>query len=154
MAGRAHRAKGVFQFPGYHRVGGGQCGACGVQGGVPGVDVEVGVGVNLRVGGATGLNLFTQAVGQAAQGRNVHAPMGQFQVGNRRGRGPVLFKRVKHAGGQKPVIDSVKPLGAFGVARAHFVFAARGMRKVTGFVHKQGARAQGALDSRHGRQRP
>ena len=46
------------------------------------------------------------------------------------------FQRVADAGDQQPVFDRVEPLGAFGMAGAHVVLPAIGVREITGFVHR------------------
>ena len=43
--------------------------------------IDGGVDVDLRVARAAGHQLFVEPVGQAAQRRNVHAAVGQFDVG-------------------------------------------------------------------------
>ncbi len=121
MAGRAHGAEGVEQFAGEHRVGGVDGGAGGHQDRVPGVDVDGRVRIDLRVRRATGGDLVAQPVGEAAQRRQVHAPMGQFQVGHRGGCGLAALQRVVEPGDEQAVLDRVKPLRAFGMPVAHLV---------------------------------
>jgi hypothetical protein len=45
------------------------------------------------------------------------------------------IQRITHAADQQAVFNGVESLGAFGVARAHFMFPAIGVGKVSGLVH-------------------
>jgi hypothetical protein len=51
------------------------------------------------------------------------------------GSGLAPVQRIAHAGDQQTVFNGIQPLGAFGVARAHFMFPAVGVGKVSGLVH-------------------
>ena len=64
------------------------------------------------------------------------AAMGQLQVGNGSGGRLAPVQRITHTADQQAVLDGGQPLGAFGVTRAHFVFPAIGVGKVTGLVHQ------------------
>jgi len=86
VAGRAHGAKGVFDLARHDRVGGRDGRARRTQRRRPGVGVDGGVRVYLRVWRATGLQVFAQPVVQAAQRRDVQPRVRQLDVGQRRGR--------------------------------------------------------------------
>ena len=78
VARRAHRTKRIFKFTRNHRVRGRQGRTGCAQSRFPGMDIHRGVGVNGRVAGATGGDIVTQTVSQAAQRSDMHAAVGQF----------------------------------------------------------------------------
>jgi hypothetical protein len=135
VAGGAYGAKRVFQFAGYHGVGGGQGSARSAQGGIPGVHIQRGVGIHLRVGGAAGGNLFFQAVAQTAKSGHMHAAMGQLQ-GVDCGHGCLApVQRMAYARHQQPVFNRIQTLRTFGVARPHFMKPTIAVGKVAGSSH-------------------
>jgi hypothetical protein len=87
------------------------------------------------MGGAARLNLFSQDIAQAPQGGYMHAAVRQLHVrqGGRRGFASVQCNA--QARDQQAVFDGIKPFGAFGVTRAHFVFTAVGVGEVSGHSH-------------------
>ena len=135
VAGRAHRAEGVFEFARDDRVGGRQHRAGGTQRRVPGVRVHQGVGVDLGIAAAARLDVIGQLVAHPPQGGYVHARMRQFDVVGRSRRRVAALQHQPETAGQQPVLDRVEALGAFGMARPHFVSPAIGMREIPGFSH-------------------
>jgi branched-chain amino acid transport system ATP-binding protein len=77
----------IAQLAAHHRVGGGDGGTRGPQGGVPGADIERSVGVDHRVGRPSRIDLVAQRIAQAAQRCHMHAAVGQLDVGQRGARG-------------------------------------------------------------------
>jgi hypothetical protein len=132
----SHGTEGVDHLPRHHRVGRVDGGTGSDQDGVPRMGVDRGVGVDLRVCGATRGNFVTKSVGQTAQGRQVHATMGEFDVGQRGRGGLAALQRHIQARDQQPVLDRVQPRRAFGVSGPHFVSPAIGVGEITGgLVH-------------------
>src|SRR6218665_4031683 len=118
-------------------VGGGGGGGGGARGGLPGVGVQGGVGVDARVIGPARLLLLAQPLGHAAQRGDMSVVVGAFDVGQRGLRGLVVREHVGPAGDQQVVCDGVEPFGAFRVAGAHFVFAAIAVGEVARFAHSR-----------------
>ena len=135
VARGAHRAKGVFQLAGHHGIGGGQGGARSAQRGLPGVRVDGGVGVELRVIGAARHQFFIQPIRHAPQRGHVHPVVGQFNVGQGGFGGFKTLQRISHSGDQQAVFNGIQPLRAFRVARAHFVFPTIPVREIARLAH-------------------
>ncbi|OQC04330.1 MAG: hypothetical protein BWX79_02517 [Alphaproteobacteria bacterium ADurb.Bin100] len=150
MARRSDGAEGVVQFPRHDRIGCCQRGAGGAQGGIPGMDIEGGVRVDLGVRRSTRLDLFAQHVAQAAQGRHMHAAMGQFDVRKRSRIGLASVQGIAQAGRMEVVVNGIEPLGALGMARPHFMFAAIGVREIACFVHGRPMSSVFRITSCHG----
>ncbi len=124
VAGGPCGTKRIGHLTGQHRIGRGQGRTCGAQRGVPGVDVDAGVGVDLRVARAAGMDVFAQPIGQAAQRRYIHSAMRQFQIRNRGLRGLAPVQRIGHAADEQTVFNRVQALRAFRVPVPHVVLAA------------------------------
>ncbi len=73
------------------------------------MDIDGGVGVDLRMGRAARLDVVCKAVTQAAQGGDHHAVMPQLNIGQRRQRCFTRIKRILYASCQQPVINRIKP---------------------------------------------
>jgi len=95
-----------------------------VQRGSEGVGVDGRVGVQLGVFGAAGGLLFDQPVGQATQGRHVHAVMGQFDIAERGGGCLDPFETVQHPGHQQPVLDRIQALRTLRMPWPHLMLSA------------------------------
>jgi hypothetical protein len=65
----------------------------------------------------------------------MHAAVRQFDVGEGRGVGLAGQQLCGQAASLKVPVNGLQPLGAFGVARAHFVQLAVGMGEITCFIH-------------------
>jgi hypothetical protein len=138
VAGRAHRAKGVFQISPAITASVAARAAPAERSAARQVwAFDRGVGIELRVGGATRQQFFVEQIGQAAHGRHVQPVVRQFDVGQRGLRGFVALQRIGHAGDQQAVFDGVQPLGAFRMAGPHFVFAAVRVGEIACFAHSE-----------------
>ena len=101
--------------------------------------------------GAACLHLVAQAIGQAAQRRDVHAAMRQLQIGNRGQRRLAPVQLIRQTLAMQPLVYGGQPLGTFRVAVAHIVFAAVAVKKVSGLAHGELAFQKIQVTSRHGR---
>ena len=87
------------------------------------------------MGRAAGQHLVAQPVGEPAQGRHMHAAVGQFQVGNRCQRRLTPLQHSTHLALAQALLNGLQPLRTFGVAEAHVVLAAIAVGKVSGLAH-------------------
>ena len=125
-------AERVGQLPGHDRIGGIQGSTCRAQDGVPGVLVDRGIGIHLRVRGAAGGHLVAQVVGQAPQAGDVHPVMGQFDVGQRGRIGLAALQDRVQTAGHQAVFDGIEALGALGMTPPHFVLPASLVGEIAG----------------------
>ena len=131
----AHGTKSVFELACQHGVGGIDGGTRRQQSRFPGVGIDQRVRVQCGVRGATCSHVFTQYIAQTAQGRHVHAPMGQLDVSQCRGTGLSALQGHVDPADQQPVFDGAQALRAFGMPCAHFVLPASGMCEITCGTH-------------------
>lgn len=80
-----------------------------------------GLSDNLRDDVAAGGHVVAQVVAQAAQGREVHARVGEFKVGQGGWRGLAALDGLVQASDQETVFDGVETLRAFGMPGPHLV---------------------------------
>ena len=107
--------KGVFQLARHHGIGGGQGGARSAQGGLPGVGVDGGVGVELRVVGPPAISSsFSRSDMPAARPRA--SGRGPVQCRPGRLQGLQNAPAHPHSGDQQTVFNGIQPLRAFRVA--------------------------------------
>ena len=78
----AHGAKGVFYLASHDAIGSCQHCARGAEYGIPGVGVERGIRVNLRVPRAARFNIVGQLLAQSVDARHHHAVMCQLNLGD------------------------------------------------------------------------
>ena len=136
VAGRAHGAEGVFQFSGQHgidRLDG--CTGCQQRSAV-GLAVHGGIGIEREVLRITsGDIVFFQPVTHAAHGGNMHAAMGQLDLGQVGGVGLATLQRIGHAGDQQAIFNGIQAFRGFRVAGAHIVQFAIIMKIVARGAH-------------------
>ena len=121
VAGRAHRAEGVLELAGHHRVGGGDRGTSGMTGRRPGVAVHRRVGIDMHQRGAARLELFFQLHLQPLQGGEVKAVVGEFEVTQGCLGRHAALQGVGHAGDQQAIFDCIQALRTLGVAMPHLM---------------------------------
>ena len=132
VAGRAHRAEGVLELAGDHRVGGGHRRAGGAQ-----RRAQV-CAFRRRCRGRAARTAGRRPRSRSASSRSSRmaatcCAYGPARCRREAERRLAVLERGVEAGGQQVVLDRVEPLRALGVARAHVVRAAIGVREITRF---------------------
>ena len=135
MAGWTHGAKSIFDFTCNDAVGGGKHRAASTHRGVPGVGVERGVGVNLRIMRAARFDVVGELLAQAVYRGNHHAVVRKLYVTDGGQRRLAAVECILHAGCKQPVLNCIEPLRTLWMSRAHFVTSAVFMGEIAGRVH-------------------
>ncbi|MNR11228.1 hypothetical protein D3C85_1275200 [compost metagenome] len=135
VARRAHRAERVFQLAREHRIGGRDAGARSVQRGWPGMGVDGGIGIDLRVGRAANQLGLLELVAALLERLQIGAVMGPRNVGQRRRGGLAPIEGIGHPADQQPVLDRVQPCRTLRMPGAHLVFPAFFMGEIARLAH-------------------
>ena len=126
--------------PGDHRVGGRHGRTGRPQDGAPGVHIHRGVGVDLRVARATGVDFVSQHRRSSPRMAATCMRSCASSISSSEARGASRrSSAIADAAGQQPVFDRIQPLRALGVARAHFVFPAIAVGEISGLAHSNSA---------------
>jgi hypothetical protein len=84
---------------------------------------------------AAGIDLFAQLIDQPAQAGEVHAVVGEFEVGQRGGCSRAVLQRIPQPAGAQALLDRDQTAGVFRVTGAHFMERAGRGCVVAGFRH-------------------
>jgi hypothetical protein len=112
--------------------------------------VDAGVRINLGMRWPPGGNVVAQTIGQAPQRCNMHTPVCQLQVCQRRWRRLAALQGQHEAAGLELFFDSHQAVWTFRVAGAHLVQQTIIMKKVTSVLQCELAIQEIQLTSSHG----
>ena len=84
---------------------------------------------------SAGQNFLLELLGQAAQGRDMHAVVRQFNVRQRGRRRVPKIQRIAHPGDQQPVRDGIEAFGTLWMPGSHLMFPEIRVREIPGLAH-------------------